>query len=73
MRSASCRAPSANHEDPFIGGTIDAVKKPSETHNQFMSAVLQRTFSAARQAVAETVAMERSSGKEKRIDGKFGK
>ena len=28
---ASCRAPSANHEGPFIGATIAAVKKPSET------------------------------------------
>ena len=30
-RWASCRALSANHEGPFIGATIDAVKKPSDT------------------------------------------
>ena len=30
-KCASCQAPSVNHEDPFVGATIDAVKKPSDT------------------------------------------
>ena len=53
--------------DPFTPAVIVAVKKRSDTgslrspHNQFVSAVLQRTVGAARQA-----AMERSGGKEKR-------
>ena len=28
---ASCSAPLVNHEGPFAGATIDAVKKPSDT------------------------------------------
>ena len=68
-----------NHEGPFIGATIDAVKKPSDTgrlrqwwlkkvekptRNQFVSAVLQRTVCAAGQTTTEIVAMERSGGEE---------
>ena len=30
-RWVSCRALSANHEGPFVGATIHAVKKPSDT------------------------------------------
>ena len=75
----SCRAPSTNHEDPFIGATIDAVKKPSDTgrlrqwllkrvEKPTQSILCQQCHNEqlvqARQAATEIVAMERSSGKE---------
>ena len=40
------------------------LKKVERPTQSFMSAVLQRTVGAARQAATEIVAMERSSGKE---------
>ena len=74
---------SANHEHPYVGATIDAVKKLSgtgrlrlwwlkkvekPTRSQFVSAVLQGADGATGQAAVEIVAKESGSGKE--IDGK---
>ena len=67
-----CRVPSANHEDPFIGARIDAVKKLSgtgrlrrwwlnkveePTQSTYVSGAVQRTVGAAGQAAVEIVAI----------------